>query len=259
MAGEFVGILLVWLVLNTLLASVVSSHAKENGLSGYFWIVFVFGIIGVLLYVADMAGKGNQDSTAESRKTRSDLRTELHEENKTLEEEGEMVAVSAVFDYLKMKGEAKPEYFIERIFPVYPAGYDSENEWWNDCISPELRSVYGVEPPTAERNSWAYLPTLDRSNPQGSRTDTDSDDENAAEASAENWMTSPDSDFMHQELGERGRGLYVTVTDGDKDGGFFVKGGSVKPESNTVEAKLGNEWVSDATSYLERQYPANAT
>lgn len=259
MAGEFVGILLIWLVFNTILASVVSSHAKKNGLSGYFWIVFLFGIVGVLLYVADMAGSSQSDSNSKGRKNRGDLRTELYEENKTLKEEGAAVAVSAVYDYLTIEGEAKPEYFTERIYPVYPAGYDSKSEWWGDCISPELRSLSEVEPPTAERDTWAHLPTLERRKHQESQTDAGSVDENAGTASVDNWITSPDSDFMHQELGERGRGLYVRVTDGDKDGSFFVKGEGVKPESHTVEAKHGTDWVTDAVSYLERRYLTSST
>ncbi|MCD2204749.1 hypothetical protein [Halobacterium sp. KA-6] len=228
--------IVVWLLINTIIAVIVSKHAAKRGHTGYFWIVFFLGVIGVLLYVADVAGS-NQNAEA-GQHTRRSKQKSGSGGTRTIEEEGSEVAVSAVYDELEAVGEAGPDYFIEHIYPVYSAGYNSGTRWWKDCISPRLKSYSEIEPPENEGDAWTHRRTKARN--ENSATDS--------------WKTSPDTDFMHKELGDRSRGLYVEVTDGEKDGGFFVKEDGVTAVSYKVESENGEKWVANAKSYLQGVY-----
>ncbi|MDL0128407.1 hypothetical protein ACOZ32_11870 [Halobacterium sp. MBLA0001] len=233
----FLILALPWLFINTIIAIIVSNHASKNGRSGYFWIVFFLGIIGVLLYVADMAG-GQQGTPKGQRTNRGRGNQPGNRGRRSIEEEASKHAVSAVYNELKSVGQAEPAYFIEHIYSVYPAGYESGMRWWRECIVPELKSFSDIEPPTDGGHTWTHTQAITREKT----------------SSSDSWQTIPDTDFMHQELGERGRGLLVEVKDGGKEGGFFVRDGDVTPESYKLESEYGTTWVGKAKSYLRKVY-----
>lgn len=240
--AEFLSIILVGLVVNTIIAAIVSSHAKENGQGGYFWLVFFLGIIGVLLYVADVAGSDSSGSQSKKSDWKS-TQAETGYGDKQIEEADP--AVSAVYDKIKTVGEAKPKYFIDRIYPAYPSGFDSSQKWWDNYIAPELELFQDVESPTDNRDTWVHNYSRKRHSSSTSQND---------ESSSESWMTTPDTEFMHREIDNRDRGLYVEVTDGEKEGNFFVNDGKVSMKSYKVETENGEEWTSKAVSYLRESY-----
>lgn len=270
MASVLTTWILLAIIVNGIMASVVSSHAKQNGKDGYFWIVFFLGIIGVLLYVADMAGSNNAPQSPgkstrqtgrvdapvgvtrntgatrnDSNAARKDVREELYQESNTLAEEGAEVAASAVYDCLKEVEDATPEYFFERVYPVYPAGYDSKEDWWEEGISPRLQTYPGVLTPEPNQENWMHDSSRDIN-----RYSRDTEEERPADT----WMAGPDSDFMHRELGELVRGLHVEITDGETNGKYFVNENGIRAESHTVVANVGKEWDALAQAYLKSYY-----
>ncbi|MCF2164707.1 MULTISPECIES: hypothetical protein [Halobacterium] len=232
-------ILLVYVIVNLIIATVVSFHAAKRGKSGYFWIVFFLGIIGVLLYVADMSGADTSERGANSAAYSGGSH-----ETKSIREKGERDSLSAVYDELQAVGEADAEHFIEHVYPVYPAGYGSGEKWWQEFVSRELGSFSGVEPPTQHQVTWIHRPTVNQRRGSGSARSASTPD---------SWQTHPDAEFMHREIGSRARGLYVEVSDGDRTGKFFVDG-TVRAESPQLKSDHGEDWVSEARSYLRSAY-----
>lgn len=234
MASEFWILAVPILLFNFFVALIVDGHAKKRGHKGYFWLVFFLGVIGVLLYVADSPPSA---TSAESSTTK-------REKSKSLEEQGAEHSVKSVYKSLKEVGEAPPDYFKENVFPVYPAGYTSEDDWWIECISPKLQKYPDIISPKNDDDNWGYRPkSTKESNRKDSKQNAD-----------ERWVTVPGSPFMHRELGERGRGMLIEVTDEEKAGNFYIKDEMVSPESYVISSRNGDEWVSQVKSYLEEQY-----
>jgi len=186
--------------------------------------------------VADLAS-----SSGEQAHTREELRSNLRAENRTLREEGREVALSAVYDHLEMVGSATADDIIDHVYPVYPAGYGSAETWWGEWIAPELETFPDIRPPTGDGGAWVHRGAAGRAG-DGSR------------GAADNWITAPDSDFMHREVGSTARGLHVEVSDDEADGRFFVDGDSITPESHSVRARNGEDWTEDAKAYLREHY-----
>lgn len=63
---------------------------------------------------------------------------------------------------------------------------------------------------------------------------------------------SRDYEFSHKVLEDHGHSLNVMVTDGEREGRFYVRGGDkkVNPSERGLRQKFGDEWVNQAEAYL---------
>ncbi|PSP76555.1 hypothetical protein BRC81_13155 [Halobacteriales archaeon QS_1_68_20] len=66
----------------------------------------------------------------------------------------ERSAVRAAFDHLLAAGTASESTFQREVSSDYPAGYESESEWWTDCVRPAFERLPGVE--ESNGAEWEY-------------------------------------------------------------------------------------------------------
>lgn len=71
------------------------------------------------------------------------------------------VAVGAALSFLKSVEEAKRSDFVTELYERYPAGYDSEESWW-ECIKRGLRQVDRVNPAREGSRIWSFRTTPGR-------------------------------------------------------------------------------------------------
>lgn len=57
----------------------------------------------------------------------------------------ERTAVRAAFDILVREGTVGRSTLAETLYPEYDAGYDSSDQWWEECLAPALEALPGVE------------------------------------------------------------------------------------------------------------------
>jgi len=75
--------------------------------------------------------------------------------------EGRRRAVGAALALLRDLEEAKRGDFVDALYEEYPAGYDSENPWW-ECIKRGLRQVDRVVPARDGGQIWRFRTTPGR-------------------------------------------------------------------------------------------------
>lgn len=65
-------------------------------------------------------------------------------------------AVRRAFAVLVREEETNPDALKRDVYPAVPAGYDTADEWWTDCVRDGLRQIPGVEQPTGSSDGWRY-------------------------------------------------------------------------------------------------------
>lgn len=70
-------------------------------------------------------------------------------------------AVGAALAYISETERAKRSDFLEELYEEYPAGYESEDAWW-DCIKRGLRQVDRVIPAREDSRIWRFETTPGR-------------------------------------------------------------------------------------------------
>ncbi|MFB6122329.1 MAG: ArsR family transcriptional regulator [Haloferacaceae archaeon] len=65
-------------------------------------------------------------------------------------------ALSAAYDYLTERPEAKKADFLRDVYHDHPAGFESAEGWWN-AIQPALKELPGVDPPEERGHIWHFL------------------------------------------------------------------------------------------------------
>jgi len=71
------------------------------------------------------------------------------------------------------------------------------------------------------------------------------------EDTEQNWKTTSGTHFNYKEKGRRSRGLLIEITDGEKEGEFFIREDSVVAASPRLKRKNGEDWVESARAYLK--------
>ncbi len=65
-------------------------------------------------------------------------------------------ALLAAYEYLIEHPSAKKSDFLENVYPEHPAGFETEDGWWN-AIQPALKQFPGVDPPEEQGKIWKFL------------------------------------------------------------------------------------------------------
>lgn len=74
-----------------------------------------------------------------------------------LTEDGpERTAVRTAFDLLYNQGCCTKQDLVESVFPEYPAGYDSAQAWFDNCIRRVLEQLPRVERSSEAHDTWRY-------------------------------------------------------------------------------------------------------
>lgn len=90
-------VLLVAVVFNVILAAIFGNVAEQKGHTGYFWIVFIFGLIGCLVVVAlpdRKAGAATEENSTESKQHTPDTYSTLFQYTDCLYAEGAPVVIT---------------------------------------------------------------------------------------------------------------------------------------------------------------------
>ena len=229
------GVIIFWLFINLVIAATVRKHAYRRGKNGFLWGVFVFLFSGFALAVYAIALSDNQTSNQRINQTGPQVDDLL--------ENGEAVAAMAVRKHLSKVKSATASDFQREIYPIYPAKYDSEQTWWEDCIEPRLQTFSDTALLT-DGKTWEHRPPQEPSRTENTIKKTKKPEDE--------WKEVPDSEFMSRTLGEYGRGILMEVKDTEKSGKFFVKDGKVTPESPMTESRNGKDWFAAATAHLKQ-------
>ena len=70
--------------------------------------------------------------------------------------EPERSAVRAAFAFLLREGVADGATIAEEVYPEHPAGYDSPEKWWADCVRRVFERLPGVERSDDPGDRWVY-------------------------------------------------------------------------------------------------------
>lgn len=65
-------------------------------------------------------------------------------------------ALLASYQYLIEHPSAKKSDFLENVYPDHPAGFETDEGWWN-AIQPALKEFPGVDPPEERGHIWNFL------------------------------------------------------------------------------------------------------
>lgn len=68
-------------------------------------------------------------------------------------------AVRNAFSFLHYWGEASGSEIVDGVYSENPAGYESEREWWDECVRDRLAALPKVEPPGSAEEPWRYADT----------------------------------------------------------------------------------------------------
>lgn len=71
------------------------------------------------------------------------------------------VALGAAVVFLRECEEATRSDFVDRLYEEMPAGYESEDSWW-ECIKTGLRQIDRVDPAGHSSRIWRYRTTAGR-------------------------------------------------------------------------------------------------
>ncbi|RDI69787.1 helix-turn-helix domain-containing protein [Halopelagius longus] len=74
-------------------------------------------------------------------------------------DEDERSAVRAAFGLLVTENEADADGIRDRVYPDHSAGYDSPDDWWDDCVRDAFESLPGVERRDGDEERWQYRQT----------------------------------------------------------------------------------------------------
>jgi len=146
MSGVFVFIAFLWFVL----AIAVGFHAKGHDRSGLLWfvVVFVTGIFGVVFYLLAITS-GSSNDTAENIPDSGP--TARNFEQRVRNQEALFLAVE---EHLRNHGVVTKTGLQNTIFPEHPVGYESESDWWDEFLLPELEKRDDFEQMDGIENGW---------------------------------------------------------------------------------------------------------
>ncbi len=65
-------------------------------------------------------------------------------------------ALLAAYEYLIEHPTARKADFLENVYPDHPAGFETQEGWWN-AIQPALKELPGVDPPDERGHRWNFL------------------------------------------------------------------------------------------------------
>ncbi len=68
----------------------------------------------------------------------------------------EQAAVRAAVDWLVREGEGDADGIVDAVYSEYPAGYDSPEEWWTECVEPAFEAIPGVQRASGDAERWRY-------------------------------------------------------------------------------------------------------
>lgn len=68
-------------------------------------------------------------------------------------------AVRNAFAFIHYWGEAVTSEIIDGVYSENPAGFESSEEWWTDCVRDHLEDLPSVEPPCSTGQPWWYSGT----------------------------------------------------------------------------------------------------
>ncbi|MFC7202437.1 hypothetical protein ACFQJC_02850 [Haloferax namakaokahaiae] len=146
MNGLLVFIAMLWLVL----AIAVAFHANGQGRSGLFWfiVVFILGIFGVVFYLLAITGGSSEESTGEVPGSGPTARSfERRVRN-------QQTLFFAVEEHLRNHGVVTKTGLQNTVFPEHPVGYETESDWWDDFVLPELEEREKFERVDGIENGW---------------------------------------------------------------------------------------------------------
>ncbi|UPV72738.1 hypothetical protein M0R89_09270 [Halorussus limi] len=137
---------LLWFIL----AVAVAFHATGHDRSGLLWFVIVFltGIFGVVFYLLAITSGSPNESTEhipDSGPTARDF------EQRVRNQEALFLVVE---EHLRNHGVVTKTGFQNTIYPKHPVGYESESNWWNEFLLPELESREQFERMDGIENGW---------------------------------------------------------------------------------------------------------
>lgn len=70
--------------------------------------------------------------------------------------EDEVAAVRGSVSFLQYWGEATESEIRDAIFSEWPAGYDSRDAWWTDCVESALGNLSRIERPADADSTWRF-------------------------------------------------------------------------------------------------------
>jgi hypothetical protein len=147
MSGFLAFIAFLWFVL----AVAVAFHAKGHGRSALLWfvVVFVTGIFGVMFYL--LAITRGSDSTEHLPDSGPPARSF---EQRVQNQEALLLAVE---EHLRNHGVVTKTGLQNTIYSEHPVGYESESDWWNEFLRPELEDRGEFERMDGIENGWKLV------------------------------------------------------------------------------------------------------
>lgn len=90
-------------------------------------------------------------------------------------------AVHNVFAYLHYWGSATERDIVDAVYSETSAGFESVDEWWDDCVGTHLRALPRVDAPASSDESWRYTgtPTVEQATDDGRTAPEQSTDDQA--------------------------------------------------------------------------------
>ncbi|SFS09737.1 hypothetical protein SAMN05216559_3573 [Halomicrobium zhouii] len=91
-------------------------------------------------------------------------------------------AVRNAFGFLQYWGTATGGEIVDGVYSENPAGFETAEAWWNECVRSRLADIPTVEAPDSGKSEWAYgeTPIVDRR----ARDGRDTPDQDLTETSA---------------------------------------------------------------------------
>lgn len=136
--------------LSFVLAIAVGSHAKGHDRNGLLWfvVVFVTGIFGVMFYLLAITSGSSNDSAEyipDSGPTARNF------ERRVRNQEALFLAVE---EHLRNHGVVTKTGLQNTIYPEHPVGYESESDWWDEFLLPELEKRDDFKRMDGIENGW---------------------------------------------------------------------------------------------------------
>jgi len=140
-------VVFLWLVL----AIAVAFHAKGQDRSGLVWfvVVLISGIFGVIIYLLAITSGGSSTQNIEHLPDSGPTARTF--EQRVRNQEALFLAVE---EHLRNHGVVTKTGLQNTIYPEHPVGYESESNWWNEFLRPELEDRDEFERMDGIENGW---------------------------------------------------------------------------------------------------------